>query len=206
MKIPFEIPCNNCKQSLYIYVNLDDTSFHGNCSCGADLDVSFGNSITTGYRLLRRSQYELTERKDYNLSLVFSAMAFECELSRLYFKWNYINREEEISDEELEEQLRGFRTINTKIEEVTKLMDPRGFSQFVQETDDLRDTIVAGFPSMSIDSLSRSFQEKLFWPRNRIVHLADSSHDKDDAFRCFNIATIGLRILDIMDRKKRENI
>jgi hypothetical protein len=97
-------------------------------------------------------------------------------------------------------------TINNKIEEVAKLMDPRGFSQFVQESNDLREIIVAGFPSLNIDNLSRSFQENLFWPRNRIVHLADSSHDKDYAFRCFNIATIGLRVLDEMDRKKRGNI
>ena len=206
MKIPFEIPCNNCKQLQYIFIDIADTSFQGNCSCGADLDVSFGNNVTTGYKLLRRSQYELTEKKDYNLSIVFSAMAVECELSRLYFKWNYIGRDKDISDEELEEQLRRYKTINTKIEEIAKLMDSRGFTRFVKETDDLRETIVAGFPSLNIDSLSSSFQEKLFWPRNRILHLGDSKHGKEDAIRCFNMATIGLSILEVMDRKKRETI
>lgn len=207
MKIPFEIPCNSCKQLQYIFIDLADTSFQGNCSCGANLDVSFGNNVTTGYKLLWRSQYELKEKKDYNLSIVFSATAVECELSRLFFKWDFIGRDEDISNAELEEQLRRYKTINIKIKEIAKLMDSRGFTRFVKETDDLRGMIVAGFPSLNIDSLPSSFQEKLFWPRNRILHLGDSRYDKEDAaIRCFNIATLGLKILEVMDRKKRETI
>lgn len=206
MKIPLELSCSDCQQTQYIFIDLIDTSFQGNCSCGADLDVSLGNVVTTGFKLLWRSKYELKEKKDYSLSIVFSAAAFECELSRLYFKWNYIGRDEDISDADLEEQLRRHKTIKVKIEEVAKLMDSRGFTQFVKETDDLRETIVEGFPSLNIDSLASSFQEHLFWPRNRILHLDDSKYREDDAVRSINIALLGLRILEVMDRNKRKNI
>jgi hypothetical protein len=206
MKIPFEIPCNNCKQLQHIFIDLADNSFQGNCSCGADLDVSFGNNATTGYKLLRRSQYELKDKKDYSLSIVLSAAAFECELSRLYFKWTYIGRDDYISDSDLEEQLRCYKAISTKIEEITKLMDSRGFTCFVKETDDLRKMIDEGFPSLNVDTLSKSFQEKLFWPRNRILHLGDSKYGEEDAIRSFNIATLGLRVLDVMDGNKRKTI
>lgn len=207
MKIPFEIPCNSCQQLQYIFFDLADTSFQGNCSCGANLDVSFGNNVTIGYKLLWRSQYELKEKKDYNLTIVFSAMAVECELSRLFFKWNFIGRDEDISNAELEEQLRHYKTINIKIEEIAKLMDSRGITQFVKETDDLREMIVSGFPSLYIDSLPISFQKNLFWPRNRILHLGDYRYAKEEAaIRCLNIAALGLKILEVMDRKKLETI
>lgn len=117
-----------------------------------------------------------------------------------------LGRDEEISDADLEEQLRRYQTIKVKIEEVAKLMDSRGFTQFVKETDDLRETIVEGFPSLNIDSLASSFQEKLFWPRNRILHLGYSSYREDDAFRSLNIAVLGLKILEVMDRNKRKTI
>ena len=206
MKIPLEISCYDCKQTQYVFIDLIDTSFQGNCSCGADLDVPLGNYATTGFKLLWRSKYELKERKDYSLSIVFSATAFECELSRLYFKWNYIGRDEEISDADLEEELRRFNPFNVKIEEVAKLMDSRGFTQFVKETDNLRETIAEGFTSLNIDSLATSFQKELFWPRNRILHLGYSNYREDDAFRSLNISVFGLRILEVMDGNKQKTI
>ena len=78
-------------------------------------------------------------------------------------------------------------------------MDPRGFTQFANETDGLRRMIEQGFPSLKVNCLSKSFQEKLCWPRNRILHLGDSRYAQEDANRCFNIAALGLRILEIMD-------
>ncbi len=208
MKIPLEIQCNTCKQSHFVFVNLDDTSFQWDCSCGEDISGSFANNVTTGFKLLWRSRYELIKKKDCSLSIVFSATAVECELSRLYFKWNNIaalKDKEDISDDALEEHLRKYRTINTKFEEIAKLMDSRGFSQFVKETDDLRQMINNDFPSLNIDDLSKSFQESLFWPRNRILHLGASRYGHDDAIRCFDIATLALKIFESMDNNKRKN-
>ncbi len=154
------------------------------------------------------SRYELIETEDYPLSIVFSAAAFECELSRLHFKWSDITALQsgkQVSDGELEELLRKHRSIDVKIEEVSKLMDPLGFQEFVKSSTDLRQIVTEGFPSLHLNSLTSDFQQKLFWPRNRVLHLADISFKKADGVRCFNIATLGLRILEELD-KERMNV
>lgn len=206
MKIPLQLLCNNCKRLQTVSVNLNDTSFQLSCQCGENLLGSLSTDVTTGIKLIWRSRYELVEKKDYCLSIVFSAAALECELSRLYFKWKDISaleQDKEISNDELEKYLRNYYRISTKLEEVAKLMDPRGFTQFVKETDDLRQIVEQDFPSLTIGRLSKSFQEKLFWPRNRILHLGDSCYGIEDANRCFNIANLGLKILEVMDKNKR---
>ena len=189
-----------------IFINLYDTSFERECNCGDIYSGFFGSDVTVGYKILFRSRYELIEREDYSLSIVFSAAAFECELSHLHFKWNNIAALEtgiQVSDNQLEELLRRYGSIDVRIEEVSKLIYPLGFKEFVKSSIELSQTVINGFPSLRLDELTTDFQQKLFWPRNRVLHLADTSFKKDDATRCFNIATLGLKILEELDRKKR---
>ena len=209
MKFPISVRCDRCDNEELIFLSLNETSFETKCKCGDIAHHVFGSNATVGYRILERSHYEMTERTDYPLSIVFSATAFECELTRLHFKWseiNALNKETEVSDEQLEKLLRKHRTIDVKIEEVCKLMDPRGFKQFVIDSPELSNIVKNGFPSLRLDHLTKHFQEKLFWPRNRVLHLADTSFSKDDGIRCYNIATLGLRILDEMDKHRRTAI
>jgi hypothetical protein len=148
----------------------------------------------------------LLQQKDYPLSIVFSATAFECELTRLHFKWNEIKTigsDISVSDEDLESLLRKYRTIDIKIEEVSKLMDPRGFAGFINGSPGFCEIINKGFTSLNLANITKDFQKTLFWPRNRVLHLADTTFSYDDAKRCFNIATLGLRILEDMDMKRR---
>ena len=208
MKIPLRVRCDQCGNEESIFLELNEISFETKCKkCGETVPHVFGSNVTVGYRILERSYYERAERTDYPLSIVFSATAFECELTRLHFKWSEIDaaiKGTEVSDEQLEELLRKHRTIDVKIEEVCKLMDPRGFRQFVIDSPELSDIVKNGFPSLRLDHLTKDFQKKLFWPRNRILHLADTSFSKDDAIRCYNIATLGLMILDEMDEHRRQ--
>jgi hypothetical protein len=206
MKIPLRVPCDSCKKEELIFINLSDSSFERKCNCGDVYSGFFGNDVTLGYKILFRSRYELIEREDYALSIVFSAAAFECELSRLHFKWSDITALQtgkQVSDGEFEELLRKYRSIDVKIEEVCKLMDPLGFQEFVKSSTDLRQTVTEGFPSLHLNSLTSDFQQELFWPRNRVLHLADTSFKKAEGVWCFNIATLGLRILEELDKKKR---
>jgi hypothetical protein len=198
------LPCGNCRQSDYVFINLNDSSFEGNCPCGEDLSGSLSNDITTGFQILYRSNYELLERKDWSLTIVFSATAMDSELSRLYFKWKKIGAASEISDETLEKALRSFRTVDSKFEEVAKLMSPKGLTGFIKSNAALKEIIEKGFPSLSIDALSKSFQTNLFWPRNRILHLGKAKYTQEDARRCFNFASLGLRILESLDNEKRD--
>ena len=81
-------------------------------------------------------------------------------------------------------------------------MFPDGLGKFIQLETDLLNNIKNDFPSLDEKNLAESFQKKLFSPRNRILHLGDSTHTKDDAIRCFNIAELGLKILDRMHEHK----
>ena len=124
---------------------------------------------------------------------------------RLHFKWSDIaasQSRKQVSDPELEELLRRYRSIDVKILEVCKLIDPLGFEGFVKSSTELCQTITEGLPSLNLESLALDFQQKLFWPRNRVLHLADTSFNKADGQRCFNIATLGLRILEKLDKKR----
>ena len=202
MRTPLPVQCSNCKKTHDVFVQLHDLRFVGLCDCGQHLSGCLGNTVTIGIRLLYRSSYEFRINSDFSLSIVFSATAMECELSRLFFKWTRIENLHNgvhLSDTELDNSIRHFRTIDAKIEEVAKLMYPAGLSAFVQARQDLRDMITGGFTSIDLNSLSSSFQEKLFWPRNRILHLGETLCDSDHSKRCYNMARLGVHLFHELD-------
>ena len=206
MKIPLELTdCDRCRKSNTIWIQLHDTSFDFRCSCGEDLSGILGTDITVGYRGLYRSRYELILNNDYILSIVFSATALEWELVRLHRKWLEINALEEgkyISIEEIEATLRKNTKIYDKIKKTGKLLYPQGFEKFVYDSSELKNMVQQGFSSLSLDSLIKDFEENLFWPRNRILHFAYDGYSKDDAIKAYNIAQLGLLILNTMDKYK----
>ena len=81
-------------------------------------------------------------------------------------------------------------------------MAPESFTQSVLDSPELKEMIESGFPTLDINNLSKSFQEKLFWSRNRILHLGASDYGEKEATICFNVAELGLRILSCLDEKK----
>lgn len=205
MRVPLNFPCDTCGKADYFFVDLNDTSFVTKCTCGAENAGILDLNVTVGYKLFLRARFELVEKKDYSLSIVLSATAFECELSRLHYKWNQLaalDKGECIADSDLEEMLRKYRSIDLKIEAVARLMDPLGLTSFVMESQELAETVRKGFPSLHIDQLAKDFQKTLFRPRNRILHLADSSFREPDAKRCISISALALRIFEAMDVTK----
>lgn len=208
MRIPLQYICRKCNREGWINLDQEQQSFHYTCECGHDGDVALSNDYTIGVKILYRSQYELHVNKDYSLSIVLSAMAFECELSRLFFKWTELDKSkqgEEISNEELEKLMRSFRNITIKIDEVAKLMNSKGINDFVRNSREFTQVIGTGFPSLDINNLSKSFQEKLFWPRNRVFHLGHSGHNENDALRCFNISSLGIELFNQMDKLRQSS-
>jgi hypothetical protein len=187
-----------------VFINLRDYSFEYRCICGQDLSGSLGNNITTGVRILYRSSYEYTTTSDYSLCVVLAAMAFECDLSRLYFKWKRIDAlHDDVwpSDQELEVQLRSFYTIDDKIENVASLMYADGLIPFIKSQNELSSMILDGFPSLSIDDFAKSIQRNLFWPRNSILHLGKQA-TQDQAKKCFNTSTLAIRIFETLDQHR----
>ncbi|MFQ5662386.1 MAG: hypothetical protein ACE5HL_00955 [Terriglobia bacterium] len=207
MKIPYRLPCQNCSATDPVELHLDDDSPKWVCHCGHTNFGFFELDFTVGYKILARSEYEHNSRKDYSMSIIFSAMAFECELSRLFRKWTDIASlragSGPISDAEIEAMLRRHKNVKEKIEEVGKLLDRRGIDEFASSSEELREVIVSRFPSLHLGSLAEDFQKTLFWPRNRILHAGYTKYREEDSARCYSIAQLGLGVLREMDHAKR---
>lgn len=205
MNIPLKFPCSTCGISNTVKVRLDATSSDWRCpSCNSMNYGFFSTSVTVGWLLLAKSAYELTEERDYSMSIVLSAVAMDCELSHLFCKWKTIESGLQCSQETLDHELRLWN-VKEKIEGVCKLLDPRGIDEFVRSNDELRRHFEKGFFGFSIGSLSKHFQEDLFWPRNKILHYSTRQSDQAEAERCYKIGYVGLRILTLLDEKKRLN-
>jgi hypothetical protein len=191
-----------------VNVKLNANWWEWTCSaCGHENSVLSAAGWTLGWRILEKTKYEFLIREDFSTSIVFSAMAFEAELARLFFKWTKIDTRNErlltMSDEELDDEYRKLgRNIAERLESVTKLLDPRGVDDFARDSE-LGGQIDKDFPSLNLGSLARDFQQSLFWPRNRILHTGYADYTKDDALRCHNIALVGLTLLREMDTARR---
>ena len=192
--------CPSCGNDNFINYSLNATEVKENCKCGYKFSYSLGPEVTIGERILEKSKYEFLTNKDYSLSIVFSAMAFECELSNLYFTWR--NMPNKISDQELEEELRNLANIKNKIQKVSKLISSLEIEEFVKNNSKLLINIQNDYPSLDVNKLAESFQKQLFWPRNRILHLGYSNYNEQVAKKCFNISLIGLQIFDNMQTGK----
>ena len=208
MRIPLYLPaCKNCNLKNQTWIGLHDHYLNYTCKCGYDQSGSIAPSITVGYKGLYRSEYECNNTHDYSLSMVFSAMAFEWELTRLIKKWKSIESLETGEykpSEKIEEEIRKLKTIYDKTKATGKLLYPKGFENYVKQDVELR-TRLKNFPSLKLETLISDFQRNLFWPRNRIVHYGYDGYGREDAIKSYNIAYLGLVILNSMDNYRRKS-
>ena len=165
-QIPFPVTCHQCKEPNTHKLHLDKTSFDWTCpKCGFTHPSYLGLDVTIGWLLLVKSRHELVNEKDFSMAIVFAAMAFESELSRLFFKWKDIEcipAGTQLGREQCEEQLRNFRTISGKIEGVSRYLVGCGIDDFVSARTHLLDPISTGFKSIQVGSLAADFQQHLF--------------------------------------------
>lgn len=202
-KVPLRLKCHNCNEPFTHKVHLDQSSFDWTCpKCGFKHPSFLGLDITVGVLLLEKSRYELVHEKDFSMAVVFAAMAFESELSRLFLKWKEIEcigAGVELDREECERGLRDFKAIDRKIEGVSQFLVKSGIDDFVSSKAQLRDQIATSFKTIRIGTLAADFQRHLFWPRNKVIHWGDAKNSYDDAARCYSFAKLGLIILREMD-------
>ncbi len=210
LKIPLALKCSKCKEPASPKIHLDQTSFDWTCpNCGFVHPSLFGLDVTIGFLLLERSRYELITEKDFSMSIVMSAMAFESELSRLFGKWKQIDAlraDQDFNREACEKELRDFGRIDRKIDKVSQFLVNKGMDVFVSECPELSEPISTRFQSIRISSLAKDFQENLFWPRNQILHWGDAKNSYEDAAICYSLANMGLLILRKMDEERRKQL
>jgi hypothetical protein len=125
---------------------------------------------------------------------------------RLYKKWFHITKlreGNEISIDELNDIFLKHQKIVDKIKKTGKLLYPKGFKEFVSDTEELKESINNGFKSLNIETIVKDLEKNLFWPRNRIIHSSFTNYGRDDAVKIHSISRLGLFILHTLDEYKR---
>ena len=211
MKIPLYLSCPKCQTKQYVWILLHADEACYICQNKKCLhERSFGFSIETmrlGWRLLLRSQYELIESKDYALSIVMSACAFDVDVSRLNIKWQGIRELEKgqmYDPKILEQELLKHRKVIEKLKSTGKLLSLKGFNGYVKDSKKYQESISSGFNNIDLDNPAQSFIEALFYPRNEILHMGKNTYTEEQARSCHNTALLGLNILWEMDLDRRK--
>lgn len=212
MKFELPLPCQQCGARDPVNVPLMASWWEWRCArCGHDNSVLSAVEWTLGWRVIEKAKSEYLAGGDYSTSIVFAAMAVEAELARMYFKWRKIDFDHgmiagmrpmgaRLSDEDLDEEYRSLgRSIADRIDEVARLLDPRGIDGFARTTDLAERIDGDDFPSLSLGSLAADIQRAVFWPRNRILHAGYLDHSAEDAKRACNVASVVLDLLKRMD-------
>jgi hypothetical protein len=119
-----------------------------------------------GQLIISRSWTEL-KNGDWTLTIVLGAMAVECEMARLYLKWNEVDllstRSANDADrEEWEERWRKFFAIGTKLDKVSELLTGQPFDSFLSQNSGLLGAAQAQYPAITASLRRRSISRTSF--------------------------------------------
>ena len=151
----------------------------------------------------------MKEEKDYSMSMVFSAAALDSELSHLFYKWRRVADRQaghDFDEGACEKALLKFGNFINKLNGVSELIYPNGgIEAFVRSSVEFTNEL-RRLPGLNSSSLANDFHATVFKPRNKILHQGIATFTEEDAKKSWNIAEIGLRILQAMDIKKRATV
>jgi len=168
------------------------------------------DNSTVGRRVLYRSQAEL-QNGDFTLSIILSAMAVECELAFMFFKWRRIDsnmarfgqqdRAAPDDSDKWETEYREVGTITRKLDAVCLELTSTDLDTFVGRTH-LSRVIQREHPDLAGISPKRFFTENLFWIRNKIVHAGKVDLAASEAERSLKLASSLFVIMSEIDSVK----
>ena len=164
-----------------------------------------GNFV--GMRIFNRAWVELG-KGDVTLVIVLSAMAVECELARMFIKWNEIDlmntgMPTPADREALAEQWRKWNSIVVRFDKVSTLLVQEDFDSFLSHNTELLKPIHAKYPaSASCASPKDVFITEFFHKRNRIVHSGEIDFQQPDGEKCFTLAATLFDIMKEMDERR----
>ncbi|MDR4498547.1 MAG: hypothetical protein MRK02_11610 [Candidatus Scalindua sp.] len=209
MKIPYPVKCNSCNTKTTYMVNAEDWDFNFQCKCGSFQLMFIQTNIFLSKKFLLRSQFELNENKDFSFSIILSAIAIEAELARLYRKWRKteaLKNKILLKNHELEEELRKQSSILNKIKITSSLMIEGGVDTFVKNNHNINGLIKEGYPSIKLNTFSKSIQELIFYTRNRILHMGRTNYTEEDALRIWNLSLLFIFVLQEIDKLKKGHL
>jgi hypothetical protein len=158
-----------------------------------------------GQRILSRGYVELKD-EDFTLVIVLSAMAVECELARLFIKWNEIDKMDvsyptEADRETWAEQWRKWSSISVRLDKVAKLLVNSDFDSFLVGHAEVLKDLHSRFPALQQVGVSHKdfVVRELFHRRNKIVHLGKIDFKQPDGEAAFTVAVWLFTALKRMD-------
>jgi hypothetical protein len=164
-----------------------------------------GNVV--GMRIFNRAWSEL-QNGDFTLVIVLSAMAVECELARLFFKWHEVDLfpvhiATQADKDGLEKAWRKWISIAVRLDKVSTLLTGKSFDSFLSHKPEFLKSISAKYPTLTVGASSKEFFIKeLFYKRNKIVHAGEINYQQPDGDMCFTLANALLGILEAMDKQR----
>lgn len=200
--VPVRCPCGH-QTTLEVSGTQDIKDTH--CTeCGMPLWFvrPLGNFV--GIRILNRAWAEL-KNADFTLGIVLSAMAVECELTRLFMKQNEVDlmntRTPTPADKEgWEEQWRKWNSIAVRLDKVSTLLTGVDFDSFLSCNPRLLNRIHAKYPTLTVVHFTKDFFIKEFFhKRNRIVHRGEIDFKQPDGEKCFTLAATLFQVIKEMD-------
>jgi hypothetical protein len=176
-------------------------------SCGAPFWFvpPLGNVV--GTRIWGRASAEL-QNSDFTLAIVLSAIAVECELARLYFKWRHVDvldtRTPTQADRDAwSEQWNKWTRIAVRFNKASELMVGKKFDSFLLLNPGPIKKLEAKYPDVIAGASPKEFfVSGLFHKRNRVVHDGEIDFGQDVAEKCVTLAATLFEILDAMDKER----
>ena len=213
MKIPWLIPCltEGCDERFRVETEMFNEVRQVKCPSGHEVMFSPPSDTRLGYRMMHKVEHELLDRKDYDMTILFAAMAVEWDIARLFSKWKKIDfrlgpsgtsKTEEELDQEYEDEYRELRTFVDRFKTTAKLMHAAGITDFLDKEKNKK-TIDRGFPSLAGAGLPKMVHAVLMMKRNEIVHRGKTGFTEEDAIRCHNVAGLTLAVLETMDLERQ---
>jgi hypothetical protein len=170
--------------------------------CHAAIWIVDNGFVST--RIFNKSLEQLNSG-DFTLAIIFSAMAIECELARVFVKWKQVDlmatRMPASADEaSWDAELRAWVQIAVRLDAVCKFLTGDTFDVLLAKQSKLSAAVRKKHPdSVNYASAKKFFEEHLFWKRNAIVHLGKIDFAQSDAEGCLHTAETLLQIISEMD-------
>ncbi len=209
MKSSFPIRCQ-CGYEIVLETVGTDSFKDTSCpNCHSAICVVDNGFVST--RVFNKSFSEL-HSGDFTVAIIFSAMAVECELARVFVKWKGIDLglPTDVTQAHLDlwdAQLRQWAKIAVRLDKVCEFLTNRNFDAFVTNHSKLVASIKERHPeSAGHVSIKKFVVERLFWKRNAIVHLGKIDFTLSDAEACRRTAETLFQIISEMDFVRRRRL
>jgi len=178
-------------------------------ACNAAIWLDGDGLVRT--RMLNKGWTEL-KSGNFTLAIIFSAIAVECELGRVFTKWKNI-------DEMLvrprpwrgdqDSWARAIRScvINLKLDRVCRFLTGENFDSFVAHQSDLAQSVRDRHPgSIGCNSHKAFFDQNVFWNADRIVNSGKADFGSSETEECFTSVLTLFYIISEMDFNRRRRI